>query len=448
MSDQIAAATPDATEIVRKQIDVADIKGFALYKAGDEQFPYGGFTGYANPFGELDSAGDITLPGFFAPVIKDFLRDGFVPTDHAWGIRSTVAYPIIAKEDDYGLLITSKFHSTQDAQDARAIANERLADGLTVKLSIGFTIDEFEYVKGVDAVQYLRNPTPDQIAACSAMSRVRLLITAKKLYEVSLVSVPAAHGSDVLSVKSADAAAAESKGIHLGDDIEENAAFSVLAGLTDRLMWKTMYAVLFDAGETTIDAQLAILDEAMDELKETSVRIIGALLRAKDPVALADAKADLVALLETKTDAPPAERTVANHSALVLAATTELHTRLADIHDLRTKAGRKISRATRALLEPHPAALRAAADTLDSLLADEDGDGEPDVTVVGGKSTAEAITTTIVDPNEIDEPTTVETSTDDDAEIPAEMTDTFIDPEIANGIYAAFTIAYGIPTHE
>jgi uncharacterized protein len=448
-----AAPAATAPAVIRKTLDVRAVRDFK--KLGDGA---GGFSGYANPFGQLDSVGDITMPGAFTSAIPGFLTDGFIPLDHAWGIATTAGFPRTATEDDYGLFIEVAFHSTALAQDARTIVFERLDAGLTVKLSIGFTIADFEYVSGADAVQYLINPTADEIAACVARARVRLIKAVDTLYEVSLVSVPAAAGSDVIGVKNSDGSSSqstESKGVHLGDNVEESLSIRAVEMLHERLMWRVLYDMLYDAGDTPVQARLDIIDEAMTEMKEAVMRIIGALLNSKGP-GLDAAKADLAALLETKNaTAPPVERKVAAECDDALAAVTTLHTRLVEIDRIRTKAGRRISRATRELLQPHSPALRAAADTIDALLADAEGDGDAEAVTMLGKSAADATdnaqsadvaaeTGAETDTATADEPVTADAGNASSGNAES----VYADPEIANGILAQFIIEHGDITNE
>jgi len=135
----------------------------------------GTLTGYASTW-EKDRIGDIVLPGAFKDTIASWLRDGFIALSHDWN-RLPIATPIEAREDATGLLITAEFHSTSEAQDARRVIQERIDRGKSVKMSIGYQVLQDEYT-----------------------NRGRLL---KKLdlYEVSIVTVPANMGAQVLAAK-------------------------------------------------------------------------------------------------------------------------------------------------------------------------------------------------------------------------------------------------------
>jgi len=132
--------------------------------------------GYGAVFGNRDDGGDIIQPGFFEPVIPDFLKSGFISWAHDWA--DPVAMPTDAAEDDRGLDIKWQFHSTPRAQEARQISAERLEKGKDMGLSIGYEVDE-------------EKQTPEG----------RLLIRAKRLFEVALVMVPMNRLAKVTELK-------------------------------------------------------------------------------------------------------------------------------------------------------------------------------------------------------------------------------------------------------
>lgn len=99
----------------------------------------GGGIGYGSTFGTVNCYGDTIQSGAFKGTIEAFLRDGFIAYGHEWSDPS-IATPETAVEDQTGLLLTWKFHSTDEAQQARRVCSERLARGKTCGLSIGFDI--------------------------------------------------------------------------------------------------------------------------------------------------------------------------------------------------------------------------------------------------------------------------------------------------------------------
>lgn len=179
-------------QIEKKYLDLAE------FKQSDEG--NGGFTGYASIFGDIDSVDDIVLKGAYLETLDSFKQDGWIAADHSWGVKDDLGIVIDASEDETGLRLTAEFHPTADAQEVRQKIKNRLAKGKSVKLSIGYVPTDFEYISGKDAVIYLRNQSPELVAQVESKSRVRLLKSIK-LFEVSLVSVPALHSASVAAAK-------------------------------------------------------------------------------------------------------------------------------------------------------------------------------------------------------------------------------------------------------
>jgi HK97 family phage prohead protease len=142
----------------------------------------GGFSGYASVFGIRDDGGDIVQPGAFAGSIEDFLHHGFISDGHNWESVSSGAIGTIvdAKEDERGLWIQTEYHSTEAAQSARTIAQERMARGKSVALSIGYGIEPGGAEFSDDGTRHL----------------LKL-----KLFEVSQVNVPMLRQAGLTGVK-------------------------------------------------------------------------------------------------------------------------------------------------------------------------------------------------------------------------------------------------------
>lgn len=140
----------------------------------------GEFVGLGAAFGNLDDGGDIIEPGFFEPVIDDFMKEGFISWMHDWG--NPVAIPTAAKEIDPGLQIAAQFHSTPQAQEKRTITQERLAAGKTMGLSIGYDVAEDGFTIDKD-------------------TGIRHLTKASRLFETGLVLVPMNRLAGVTDVK-------------------------------------------------------------------------------------------------------------------------------------------------------------------------------------------------------------------------------------------------------
>lgn len=136
----------------------------------------GGFQGYASTFANWDSVKERPVRGAFTPHLEAFKRDGFIAVGHDWQALP-VATPNDAYEDDIGLYLDVSYHSTPMAQAARTVTNERIERGKSVKLSIGYEVLQDEFTQDGRLLKEI------------------------KLYEVSLVTVPANPLASVTGAK-------------------------------------------------------------------------------------------------------------------------------------------------------------------------------------------------------------------------------------------------------
>lgn len=147
----------------------------------------GQIEGYASVFGGVDAYGDTIIRGAYAETIPEFVVRGALHHEHDTRLRlGTISG---AKEDDRGLLITADFHSDPEAQRIRTQIVERLDRGKFMGLSIGYEALDYEYRAPRDG----EAPPPwgDKIRV---LKRI-------KLYEVSVVSVPADADAEVIAAK-------------------------------------------------------------------------------------------------------------------------------------------------------------------------------------------------------------------------------------------------------
>lgn len=195
---------PDTTE--KKQFKAIELRELTAVGEGA-----GGFSGYPSKFYELDSYGDIAMPGAYRDTIPDFLRDGFVSHSHEWEANETIGYPTEAREDNVGLYSEMAFHSTEDAQQIRIKAAERLAAGKTVKLSIGYITEDMEIIQPTsyqsELPKYIPAPFLAKVLEQAGQFPCIRLLKKIRLFEYSIVTSPALHSADVLGVKSVDRAA-------------------------------------------------------------------------------------------------------------------------------------------------------------------------------------------------------------------------------------------------
>jgi HK97 family phage prohead protease len=104
---------------------------------------FGELSGYANVSGILDRNGEIVEPGAYKN-LDALVRDGFGAIGHDW-YGLPIATIEEAREDSVGLYFRMSFHSTDDAQEARKVCQERLARGKTVGVSIGYMVTDASY---------------------------------------------------------------------------------------------------------------------------------------------------------------------------------------------------------------------------------------------------------------------------------------------------------------
>jgi HK97 family phage prohead protease len=157
------------TTITRSTWPMAELK---------QDIDTGEFEGYASVYDVVDGGADVVDPGAFAKALPDFMRDGFISWHHAWDVP--VAMPKAAYEDDNGLFLAGRYHSTPKAQEARTIAAERHEAGLRTGLSIGYGVEDY-----------------------AMEGKVRHLKTIHPLYEVGLVMVPMNREANVTGAKGA-----------------------------------------------------------------------------------------------------------------------------------------------------------------------------------------------------------------------------------------------------
>lgn len=142
----------------------------------------GEFEGRASTFGTIDSYGDTIDRGAYTDTIPEFLERGFIGWGHDW--TDPIGFVTAAEERKDGLWVTGQFHSDPDAQKYRQRARERVESGKFMGLSIGFEPLEWEM-----------RQVEESEAPIRALTKI-------KLYEVSLVAVPAERNSGVTTVKS------------------------------------------------------------------------------------------------------------------------------------------------------------------------------------------------------------------------------------------------------
>jgi HK97 family phage prohead protease len=224
----------------------------------------GDFEGRASTFGTIDSYGDTIDKGAYAATIPEFLERGFIGWGHDW--KDPIGFVTAAEERADGLWITGKFHGDPAAQAYRTRAKERVEAGKFMGLSIGFEAEEYE----------LRS-LPDVSEKVRALTKI-------KLYEVSLVAVPAERNSHVTVVKS---------GLpFVGDmDVARDAVLHAVARAEQLVALRESEGRKVGA-ELSADnwASLVALDASWDELDAWHPRLKDLLARHKAAAEQADAE--------------------------------------------------------------------------------------------------------------------------------------------------------------
>lgn len=238
----------------------------------------GGFTGYASTFGNFDSAKEAVVKGAFVGSLEYFKQHGFIALNHDWSGES-IGYIEDAYEDEKGLVVSVKFHSTDNAQRVRTIMQERAAAGKSNRMSIGYKVLKSEP---------------------SAQGK---LLKEIKLYEVSVVNVPANDQATVGNVKSEHGdpeteplnnisnktLELAAKALLLGDMAEADMLLSGLQDLSWRLQWK-MWEKLAD-GNLTTDEKINLCQAMLMEFASIGIRAVETFLQDPNAVAVAEAKA-------------------------------------------------------------------------------------------------------------------------------------------------------------
>lgn len=159
-------------------------------KAGpDDGLAEGQFSAYASVFGNVDSYGDVVVPGAFADDLKAWDESGS-PIPLLFGHNMSdpdfnIGHVVKAVEDDRGLLVTAQL----DLENPKAAQTYRMLKGRRVN-QMSFAYDVLE---GGDAQREKADGTKE------GYYELRKL----KLYEVSVVTIGANQETEVLAVKTA-----------------------------------------------------------------------------------------------------------------------------------------------------------------------------------------------------------------------------------------------------
>lgn len=224
----------------------------------------GEFTAYASTFwGEPDSYGDIVAPGAFSKTIQEWADSGH-PIPLLFGHRTddprmNIGAVIDATEDEHGLRIRAKFDDESEiAQYTRKLVKE----GRLSKLSFSYD-------------------TRDSAAVVLADGRHVRELRDIKLYEISLVPIPANPETEVIEAKSLGLTPEELRA--MGEDIDAPNVDEVKADADDS---EAQAEELVDTTESGAEEKAEQVEEKTEQPEE------------KAPDALADALATIMTLAD------------------------------------------------------------------------------------------------------------------------------------------------------
>lgn len=308
-----------------------------------------GMDGAASIMGSMDQGQDVVFPGFYKSALAVFLKEGFIPVGHNWD-QLPVGYPTMAEERGVELYAQGKFHTTQAGQDARTVAMERKQAGLTMGLSVGFTIKPGGYKwfnTGAELIKYAKESGQDMsmfdvkgIEAWKGLCRALLPGGCEKLFEFSIVAAPMHTGAGLANVKSLFKGLVERKGELLGD-VERSATCSAISRVLSALsgvIWNALYNVTAEDAPA-LAAQFA---PAFDEARDLCVQIASALLADCDFEELQEDAYPYYYYYSLPEDERETKTFLEKAGALVTAS-SHFVTLAARRQEARRKSGRKLS---------------------------------------------------------------------------------------------------------
>lgn len=157
-------------------------------KAGpDAGLAEGQFTAYASVFGNVDSYGDVVVPGAFVDDLKAW-EDSGNPIPLLFGHQMSdpdfnLGHVVTAVEDETGLLVTAQL----DLENPKAMQTYRMLKGGRVN-QMSFAYDVLEGGAVTETVD--------------GEERSHYELRKLKLYEVSVVTIGANQETEILAVKS------------------------------------------------------------------------------------------------------------------------------------------------------------------------------------------------------------------------------------------------------
>lgn len=246
-------ARPIKADEIRRMTVPFEVKSV---KMADDSTSYAGeIEGYAAGIHNIDRAGDMILPGAFAADLPRFLSEGVVCWQHDWA--DPIGAPVEAREDSFGLWTKSRISKTTRGVDAMTL----IRDGVVKKMSIGYSVQDYESVNRSGLMAYLAGTTLAEerkagiLAAFDEMDIGFLFLLKKiKLYEYSPVSIPANPNAMITDAKSLT-------GLTFAQHSE--AVLTAVEGLVERIAGIT--ALRSEQGRKANPAHLELIDKLSDQ---------------------------------------------------------------------------------------------------------------------------------------------------------------------------------------
>jgi HK97 family phage prohead protease len=317
--------------------------GISHFKASEDES--GVAEMIVNVFNNVDSYNERSKPGCFKASLQRKKPKGVWMHDWSRPVAITLAAEELAPGDERlpdaiksqgGLWIKGHFNlNVQDGRDAY----EHLKFGTVDEFSIGYY--EVETVRAKDGVTD---------------------ILEVDLVEWSPVLKGACPQTQMTSIKSAKGpqtpgAPMRVKSQYLGGYAEGSAAVSAIESLVSNLFWYVLYDAFYDyEDEGDMDARLAEIEGAFNELRDIALRICRAIFEGAEGAETPQEAAEQTRLLCSPPESANEAASLAGAAyqqqvKTALAAVEDCLARGQAIHSLRAKDGRSLSPERRSELE-------------------------------------------------------------------------------------------------
>jgi HK97 family phage prohead protease len=261
---------------------------FEVKAAGeDSKYPHGYMEGYAAVFNNLDSGGDIIVPGAFSAGLDRFIKDGFIGSiNHGWD--NPIGHPVEARETPEGLYIKAVFDASPDAQAVRAKMTPHPETGRATirKFSIGYSATDAAHAGADEVRSYWKSvgykASDAELARLASRKKARML-RKTDLFEASPVSVAMNERALVASVKCGmgmPCGPGPGGGLPTLDDATDRVRDSIVAVLQDYLMMANRVTVANDM--VSPDDRLAIVGQNFNQTRDATIQYLRPILTADD----------------------------------------------------------------------------------------------------------------------------------------------------------------------